>query len=236
VTRPVAVFRFSATEVPAYLGDWLDAQRAPWTTVAIDEGAAVPADPRAFAGIAMMGGPMSVNDPLPWIEPLCALLRAAIATDVPIIGHCLGGQLLAKALGAEVGRARSPEIGWIDVATDDDGARREWFGGRAAFTSFQWHYDAFALPPGATRVLTNANNANQAFVVNDRHIGLQCHVEMTRPLTETWLATSRDELPAASTPSAQSASEIARDLDARIGRLHTVAADIYARWGRGLKR
>ncbi len=236
MTRPVAVFRFSPTEVPAYFGEWLDAHEVPWTTVAIDAGAAVPADPRTFAGIAMMGGPMGVNDPLPWVEPLCALLREAVEADVPVIGHCLGGQLLAKALGARVERTRSPEIGWLEVATADEGARREWFGGRAAFTTFQWHYDAFALPQGATRVLTNAHNAEQAFVVNDRHIGLQCHVEMTRPLTETWLASSASELPRVSRAAAQSAADITRDLDARIAELHAVAGDVYARWAQGLRR
>ena len=76
-------------------------------------------------------------------------------------------------------RAPTPEIGWIDVDVDDARAAREWFGGRARFETFQWHYDAFALPAGATRVLTNAFNANQAYVVADRHIGMQCHVEMT---------------------------------------------------------
>lgn len=236
MTRPVAVFRFSPTEVPAYFGDWLDAQGVPWTTVAIDAGDAVPADPHAFAGIAMMGGPMSVNDALPWVEPLCALLRDAVDRDVPVIGHCLGGQLLAKALGSKVERTRAPEIGWIDVATNGEGVRREWFGGRAAFTTFQWHYDAFTLPAGATRVLTNAHNAEQAFVVNDRHIGLQCHVEMTRPLTEAWLASSASELPQASTAATQSARDIVRDLDARIFGLHAVADDIYARWAQGLRR
>lgn len=235
MTRPVAVFRFSPTEVPAYFGEWLDAQRVPWTSVAIDEGAAVPGAARAFAGIAMMGGPMSVNDPLPWIEPLCALLRDAVDADVPVIGHCLGGQLLAKALGGRVERARSPEIGWIDVATTDAAARRAWFGGRATFTTFQWHYDAFTLPPGATGVLTNAHNAEQGYVVAGRHIGLQCHVEMTRALAETWLASSAAELPRVSTPAAQSAAEIARDLDARVARLHAVADDIYARWARNLQ-
>jgi GMP synthase-like glutamine amidotransferase len=196
----------------------------------------VPGDPREFSGIAMMGGPMSVNDELPWIAPLSRLLRAAVGREVPVIGHCLGGQLFAQALGAPVTRAKVAEIGWLDVDVCSRAARQEWFGGRTAFNTFQWHYDAFALPAGATPVLTNAFNANQAFVVDDRHIGLQCHVEMTRALTETWLASGSDELPSASTPATQTASEIRRDLDARIDALHAVANDIYARWAQGLRR
>ena len=138
-------------------------------------------------------------------------------------------------MGAPVSRATVPEIGWVVVDVCDSAAQREWFGGRPAFNTFQWHYDAFALPSGATPVLTSAFNPNQAFVVDGRHIGLQCHVEMTRTLTETWLASGADELPTASTPATQTAADIRRDLDARIDALHTVANDIYARWAQGLR-
>ena len=233
---PVAIFRFSPTEGPAYFADWLDAHGLAWQLFALDAGAQVPADARAFAGIGMMGGPMSVNDALPWVAPVGALLRDAVATKVPVIGHCLGGQLLAQALGARVERAAVAEIGWIDVDVCEATARDEWFGGRGVFTAFQWHFDVFALPEGATRVLTNRFNANQAYVVDDRHIGLQCHVEMTRELTETWVSSGADELPATSSASLQNAEDIRHDLDARVAALNAVADDIYARWARGLVR
>jgi GMP synthase-like glutamine amidotransferase len=184
----------------------------------------------------MMGGPMSANDDLPWNAPLLSFLRAAVAADVPVIGHCLGGQLLAKALGAQVTRARVPEIGWVDVAVDDTRARTEWFGGRTAFTTFQWHFDTFALPAGAIRVLTNAFHPEQAYVVADRHIGFQCHIEMTRPLVETWLAAGAAELPAVTSAAMQTAADIRRGLDERIAMLNAVAACVYARWARGLRR
>ena len=153
-----------------------------------------------------------------------------------MLGHCLGGQSLALALGAPVTRAPVAEIGWLDVDVCDDAARREWFGGRTAFTTFEWHYDAFALPAGATPVLTNAFNAHQAYVVADRHIGFQCHIEMTEALVETWLASGADELPAQSTAATQSAADIRRDLAARVASLHAVADDVYARWAQGLAR
>ena len=234
--RPIAIFRFSSTEGPGHFSDWLDTKGIAWRLVALDEGAAVPADPRAFAGIGLMGGPMSVNDSLPWIGPVCALLRAAVNAEVPVLGHCLGGQLLAQALGAPVTRAPVAEIGWLGVDVCDAPAQRDWFGGRSTFTTFQWHYDAFALPAGAKAVLANAFNVNQAYVVAGRHIGFQCHIEMTRPLVETWLATGAHELPVDSSPSMQSAAEIRRDLDVRVGALHAVADDVYARWAGGLAR
>jgi GMP synthase-like glutamine amidotransferase len=233
---PIAIFRFSPTEGPAYFADWLDARGLPWRLVALDEGAPVPPDPKAFSGIGMMGGPMSVNDALAWTAPLVALLRDAVAAGIPVIGHCLGGQLLAQALGAPVARAPVAEIGWLDVAVCDDAAGREWFGGRTAFTTFEWHYDAFALPAGATRVLTNAFNADQAYVIGDRHIGFQCHIEMTRALVESWLASGATELPASSSPAMQSAADIRRGLEVRLAVLHAVAGDVYARWARALAR
>jgi len=234
--RNVAIFRFSPTEGPGYFADWLERNGIGWQLVALDDAAPVAPDPRTYAGIGMMGGPMSVNDDLPWVEPVCVLLRAAVAAGVPVIGHCLGGQLLAKALGAPVTRAPVAEIGWIDVEVAARGAVGEWFGGRSRFETFQWHYDAFALPAGATRVLTNRHNANQAYVVDDRHIGFQCHIEMTRDLVETWLATGACELPQASQPALQTAADIRRDLDAHVASLNAVAGAVYARWAQRLPR
>jgi GMP synthase-like glutamine amidotransferase len=233
--RPVAIFRFSPTEGPAYLADWLDARGIAWQLIALDEGAAVPEDPRAFAGIGMMGGPMSANDPLPWNAPLLSMLRKAVADEVPVIGHCLGGQLFAKALGATVSRTPVPEIGWLDVEITSGEARDEWFGGRDGFRTFEWHYDVFALPAEATRVLTNTFNPNQGFVIDGRHIGFQCHIEMTGPLVETWLASGAAELPAVTSPSTQTAADIRRDLDRRIAELNALATNVYTRWSRGLR-
>jgi GMP synthase-like glutamine amidotransferase len=234
--RPIAVFRFSPTEGPAHFAEWLDRESLPWEMIAIDAGAMVPSDARRYAGIGMMGGPMSVTDTLAWIGPLSELLRDAVAHDVPVIGHCLGGQLLAQALGARVRRTAVPEIGWIDVESTDVDAQNAWFGGRSRFTPFQWHYDVFDVPAGAKRVLTNHFNANQGYVINDRHIGFQCHIEMTRELVETWCASGSDEIAAPGTPPRQSGDEIVRDLTGRLAALQTVADGVYARWAEGLAR
>lgn len=233
--RPIAIFRFSPTEGPAYFAQWLDSAGHAWRLIAVDEGDAIPDDPGAFAGIGMMGGPMSVNDALPWIDPLSRLLRDAVAGGVPVIGHCLGGQLLAHALGAKVHRADVSEIGWIDVQSTDTSARDAWFGGRERFLSFQWHYENFDLPSGATRVLANAFNANQAYLIGDLHIGFQCHVEMTEELVEAWCETGANEIDGDPTPARQSRDEIVRDLGPRIRALESVAADVYARWALGLR-
>ena len=233
--KPVAIFRFSPSEGPAYFADWLDRHAVEWRLIALDEGANVPVDPLAYSGIAMMGGPMSVTDPLPWIEPLSGLLRDAVAQQVPVIGHCLGGQLLAQALGARVRRTATPEIGWVDVEASDAASGRDWFGGRRRFTVFQWHYEIFDLPAGATRVLTNAFNPDQAYVVDGIHLGLQCHVEMTPGLVEAWCDNAAGEIAAPALSSLQSRGEIMRDMSGRIGALQAVADDVYARWSQALR-
>jgi GMP synthase-like glutamine amidotransferase len=232
--KPVAIFRFSPGDEPGRFAQWLDANRRPWRLYALHDGEAVPASASAFAGIGMMGGPMSVNDALPWVAPMNSLLRDAVDRGVPVIGHCLGGQLLAKSLGATVGRARTTEIGWIDVQVSDPRIAGEWFGGRERFTTFEWHYEAFTLPEGAQRVLTNAFNENQAYVIDGRHIGFQGHIEMTAEIARSWIALSSDELPAQATAATQPASEILRNLETRVGALNAVADDVYARWARNL--
>lgn len=228
--RPVAIFRFSATEGPGHFGTWLARHDVPQRLIAIDQGASVPADPEAFSGIAMMGGPMSANDDLPWSAPLMALLEKAVQSEVPLLGHCLGGQLLAKALGAKVTRSANPEIGWGEVRVLGAG---DWLDGRDRFTAFHWHYEIFSLPPGATRVLTNAWNPDQAFILG-KHAGLQCHIEMTRAMVETWCLSGAAELPARTTGQVQSRDDMFVDLDARLAALSRVAHDFYSRWARGL--
>jgi GMP synthase-like glutamine amidotransferase len=232
--KPVAIFRFSSTEGPGHFGEWLDAQGVPRRLFALDRGERVPADSRAFSGIGMMGGPMSANDDLPWNAPLLGLIHDSVSVDVPVIGHCLGGQLLAKSLGAKVARATTPEIGWSDVDVIA-AASNPWFGQRDRFRTFQWHYDAFGLPQGATRVLTNAVNPEQAFTLG-KHVGFQCHIEMTREMVENWCASSSDELPPQSTGATQSKADILEDVDARLAALSRVADDVYAKWAQGLAR
>ena len=232
---PILVFRFSPGDDPGHFGAWLDAQGLAWHLVSLHDGEPVPVDATGVAGIGMMGGPMSVNDPLPWIAPLESLIRDAIAREVPVIGHCLGGQLMAKALGAKVGRAQTAEIGWIDVEVPQTEEAREWFGSTRTFTTFEWHYETFALPPGATRVLTNRFNTEQAYVVDGRHIGFQCHIEMTAELARSWVRMSGDELPAESTVSMHNRRELLEGIEARAAALNRVADTVYARWARNLE-
>lgn len=234
--KPVAIVRAARTEGPAYFASYLERRGIAAQLIALDEGAAVPRDANNFSGLAFMGGPMSVNDDLPWIPPVLELIRAAVRSDVPVIGHCLGGQLLSKALGGAVRPNPYKEIGWGRVRVCDNGVAREWLGDVQSFETFQWHGETFSLPPGATRVLENQHCANQAFAIG-KHLGMQCHVEMTQALIGDWLESGAAEMRAASTsPAVQSAEEIGVELESRLEKLHQVADRIYDKWSQGLSR
>lgn len=228
--KPVVILQFSPTEGPGHLAEFLDARSIPWRLIRIDAGDPVPADTSALSGIAMMGGPMSVNDPLPWIPRLQGLIREAVDRGVPLLGHCLGGQLMATALGGRVTDNHCKEVGWHAVDIEGGDAARPWFGDMTRFTTFQWHYQTFSIPPGATRVLGNAHCANQAFVLGP-HIGFQCHIEMTTAMVRTWVGGDTAEIKAAGTaPSVQPPEEILRGLDARVASLNRVADGVYTHW------
>jgi GMP synthase-like glutamine amidotransferase len=233
--KPVAIFRHYPTEGPGYFAIYLERCGLPWQLIRLDAGDPVPADPGRFGGLCFMGGPMSVNDPLPWIDPATELIRRAVDHDVAVIGHCLGGQLMAKALGGVVTANRCREIGWraVDVATNDEA--RRWFGSTRRFTGFHWHGETFSLPAGAARVLSSDLCVNQAFVMG-KHIAMQCHVEMTCDLIDAWCISGAAEIEAHPGEGVQTVAQIQEDLAARLADLHALADGVYARWVEGVAR
>lgn len=233
--KPVAIFRHSPTEGPGYLASYLERRGLAWQLIRIDAGEALPDDTGAFSGLVFMGGPMSVNDPLPWIQPVLELIASAVARDMPVLGHCLGGQLMAKALGGGVTRTPVKEIGWGEVRIQDSEAARSWFGaGLDRFLTFHWHGETFTIPPGAQRVLSSPYCENQGFAVGP-HLALQCHIEMTQDLVQTWCTVGHREIERSRSPAVQNVGDILADLDARVAALHGVADTVYARWVAGLR-
>jgi len=232
--KPIAIFRHAAAEGPGYLAEFLDRQQIPWQLIAIDAGDAVPRSAEAYSGLVFMGGPMSVNDELPWIAPALALIRDAVAGDIPVLGHCLGGQLMSKALGGTVSRNPVKEIGWGEVAVADNDSARNWFGAVRNFQAFHWHGETFSLPPGAVHLLSSAHCANQAWAIG-KHLALQCHVEMTAAMIVSWCEIGAEEILAAKgSPAVQSAGEMQRQMAGELPRLREVAARLYTRWIAGL--
>jgi GMP synthase-like glutamine amidotransferase len=235
--KPIGIFRHSITDGAGYFAMFLDAHNVPWQLIKLDEGAAVPADPLAFSGLGFMGGPMSVNDNLPWIAPVLALIRCAVVADVPVIGHCLGGQLMARALGGVVSRNPVTEIGWgqVDVLPGDEA--RLWLGGAASFESFHWHSETFSIPPGATRIAYSRYCDNQLFSLG-KHIGLQCHIEITPELIVAWIADWEKEIQSLvqHPASVQTPAQMLAHVEEKTAALHRVADGIYTQWVTTLAR
>jgi GMP synthase-like glutamine amidotransferase len=143
-------------------------------------------DPRRYGAIAALGAEHSVHASRdPWIAAEIAFLRAAHDARVPVLGLCFGSQALAAALGAEVRVAPRPEIGWFELEPVEDGGfpRGPWF---------QWHFDTFAVPPGAG-LLARTALCPQAFRL-DSSVGLQFHPEATPDIIADWIRTGRDRL------------------------------------------
>lgn len=180
-----------------------------------------------------MGGPMSVNDPLPWIPHSLQLIREAVSLDVPVLGHCLGGQLMSKALGGVVTRNPVKEIGWGNVRVTRNEAKTWVIAATPVFEVFHWHGETFTIPAGATRILSSDYCENQAFVLG-KHLGMQCHVEMTVNMINAWLAVGAEELSENVTPSVQSAEEMLVDVTQKVENLHSIAGGFYSRWLQGI--
>ncbi len=230
--KPVLVLQHLPDDGPAYLATWLEQQG-----VAMDlrMGAdAYPPDLSGHRALAVLGGEMGANDDLPALRHGEGLIRDAMARGVPVIGHCLGGQLMARALGARVESATRQEIGWQTIDWSAEAAN--WFGdevsGAASPEVFEWHRDSFELPPGASWLAGNGASANQAFSIG-RHLAMQFHVELDLPKLQVWTDghdPERYREQGIDARSIQSVAEIHRDVAARMAAQQRLAANAYRRW------
>lgn len=235
---PVAIFRHSPTEGPGYFAIFLEQHGIPWHLIALDEGAAVPITTDDFSGLCFMGGTMSVNDPLPWIEQVCALIRDAVSKNIPVIGHCLGGQLMSKALGGTVTKNPVKEIGWGMANAEAGALASHWLGNFAKQpgTVFHWHGETFSIPPGAERLLATSYCANQMFALGP-HLGMQCHVEMTPEMIRTWCRQWAGEaLAVADLDSAQTPETMQQEIAGRLPVMRQLSEQLYSVWIKGLAR
>ena len=226
----ILILRHTDYCAPGHLAEVLRAGGHAFTQVRVDLGQLAAVDLDQPKAVAILGGGMSVNDPLPWLEPEVVAIQHFLQRDIPIIGHCLGGQLLAKALGAEVHAMAYQEVGWQTLEKTACALVSPWLEHvPAEFELFQWHGDTFALPPGAQHLLRNGWCENQAFAWGDKVLALQSHPEMTVELVEQWLSEAGyllDERQA----SQQSIAFMRTNLAARIASLNQVAEGFYRHW------
>jgi len=232
--KPVLIIQHVADDGPSYFATWLDQHHYIYEVRRMFAGDGLPADIHAYAGLCVLGGPMSANDDLPYLPALFALVRDAIADDIPVIGHCLGGQIMSKALGGTIGRADHVEIGWSQLVVEDAEVAADWFGGNMALQLFQWHGETFSVPPNARRVVTGRYCQNQAFLVGHKHIGMQFHCEVDESKVRQWLINGHDELINSDSPAVQQAADILPSLPIDLTASQRIAAAIYSRWVQGI--
>jgi len=146
----------------------------------------------SYDGLVILGGPMNCDqtDRYPHLTTEVEAIRAAIERDIPVLGICLGAQLIARALGATVTANPVKEIGWYDVTPTDSGKVDPLFSSFDGTEKiFQWHGDTFALPDGAIHLATSPSCSQQAFRYGDHVYGLQFHLEVDEQLIDRWLQT-----------------------------------------------
>jgi len=172
---------------PGHMTEWLAEQGAQVEVFRIDE-RDDEVDPRDYDLIVSLGSEFAAfDDAIPFVQREVKVYEQAIERDVPILGLCFGGQMLARVLGARLFRAEEAEIGWLPVRTHDPElvSTGPWF---------QWHFDSFSAPPGAT-LIAETDAAPQAFVAG-RNLGLQFHPEVTPEIMDEWVRAYPHELEA----------------------------------------
>lgn len=173
------------------------------------------------SAIVSLGGEMNVDDldAYPYLEDGRRFLAEAVRRDVPVLGICLGGQLLARALGAAVTRAPAPELGFVPLTLTEDGRRDPVLSSlRDGDRLFQWHVDGLELPAGSVRLATGRDVPNQAFRAGDRAWGLQFHPEVTAEELDDWLDMVQGVERTYGRTEEEIRAEIARELPAQQNR------------------
>lgn len=227
--KPIRIFRHITCEGPGYLASFLKNYNIPFELVRIDKGESPPPQIDDVSALVFMGGPMSVNDDLAWIHQELVLIQKAVAAGLPVLGHCLGGQLIAKALGGHISANPVKEIGWLPIQKIDNEQANDWLKDiQDDCLAFHWHGETFSIPDAATPILKSRHCAHQGFIIGNT-LALQCHVEMTSEMVREWASLYEDEL-AAPSDTVQSRETITTDLENKVQQLQQTADALYRRW------
>lgn len=226
MTKPIRIFRHIDCEGPAYFQTLLEQQHVPYELVRIDEGEKVNSDLNSTSGLIFMGGNMSVNDPINWIAEEVSLIQSAIDNNIPVMGICLGSQLMAKAMGSTVYPGPCMEMGWASVNCLNQTTWTENL--PAAINVFHWHGETFEIPNGATAIFGNNRYANQGFVLGP-HLALQFHLEMESEIIREWLDRYPEDLEKRCEQKHDKA-DILKKTDEHINALQQYATALFAHW------
>lgn len=193
----VLIIQHTPIEGPGLLGKIFTEKEWDVDVRCMTEGASLPRGVVRFDSMVILGGPMGAyqEEQYPYLIQVQELIRKAVPIGLPTLGICLGGQLMARALGAQVGPNREKEIGWYPLEVLPRGLKTRLFKGiPSQLTAFQWHNDTFDLPRGAELLASSPLCTNQAFQYGDCLWGLQFHPEVTPVMIDQWLASGPGDL------------------------------------------
>jgi GMP synthase-like glutamine amidotransferase len=188
-TQPVLIIQHARHEHPAALRRALETQGIPYRWIHPYRGDRHPGA-EEISGVISLGGPMSSNDEAehPWIAEELRLLQGALSRGLPILGICLGGQLLARSLGHRVSANPQAEVGWFPLELTEAGLKDPLIGVQPKPTVYHFHFETFELPGGAERLALSDACANQAYRIEENAYGLQFHPEADHQLLGEWLS------------------------------------------------
>jgi GMP synthase (glutamine-hydrolysing) len=184
--KPILILQHMSSDGPGHLRAWLQQRGIAHEVLDSQAGQTFPASMANHGALAVLGGAMSANDELPALRQAEALILQSMAAGKPVIGHCLGGQLMARALGARVSASPAPEIGWQPLQVLDTPQARHWFGDEPSHTVMHWHYESFDLPAEAQWLARSPACPHQAFAIGP-HLAMQFHVEIDAEKLDRWL-------------------------------------------------
>ena len=186
----IVIIKHISIEGPGIIGEFF--KNMPWEVKGLElaKGDRLPQDLCGINAIISLGSPMSVyeKEKYPFLEVEDKFLKKAIKEEIPILGICLGSQLLAKACGAKVKKAKQEEVGWHKLSLTVDGKKDLLFQGLSnQLNVFEWHRDTFEIPNNGTLLASSHHCRNQAFPYGRNGYGFQFHVEVTTDMIESWI-------------------------------------------------
>jgi GMP synthase (glutamine-hydrolysing) len=225
----IYVLQHVEVETAGAIGPALRARKLTPRVIRSYAGEEIPRDMGKARGLVVMGGPMGVYEVAqhPFLQAEMRLIERALRAELPILGVCLGSQLLASVLGAHVSRGRKKEIGWLPVELAASAGRDLIFSGvKSPIVPCHWHGDVFTLPAGAVALARSQRTRCQAFRYGRAAYGMLFHMEFTRPILRKLTRAFKDELAAEKIePDA-----ILEGADVHLPRLEPVARAVFERW------
>ncbi len=233
--NPILIFEHIESSGPGLFKEFLKARSIPYKILRPNLGDGIPgyADISSYSGFCFCGGTESVINPTDWMVAEIKLIQVARENDIPVIGHCLGGQLISKALGGEVMRHHREEFGWSRLHLENNEISRQWLNGSPTeLFAMQWHSDTFTLPEGATHILKGDHCLNQAFVYGNM-LAMQFHVEVTIDTIKHWAIDLSDKHPLAN-ESVQTGKQIMNASGSNFEISRELAEQLYTKWSEKL--